>query len=272
MHTPSTISILGCGWLGLPLAQSLVAKQWNVLGSTTSPSKLAVLSQNGISPFLLRLGQFSADDSLTSFFQSPFLVVNFPPRLRSATENELENQMNDLTQRLSTGKCQKAIFISSTSVYPDLNREVFESDAQKEHPLVLAENQFIQSCQKNNIDFLVFRCGGIMGYDRYVGKYYAGKHYPSAAQVPINYIHQEDIMAAITSALTGTIWNETFNLVAPLHPTRREAIEKSCEKYQLPLPTFTENKTDEPFKRVNGDAFMNAFSYTFIHPDPLAFP
>lgn len=31
-----TISILGCGWLGLPLAKKLVENQWIVNGSTTS--------------------------------------------------------------------------------------------------------------------------------------------------------------------------------------------------------------------------------------------
>ena len=272
MQTPSTISILGCGWLGFPLAQSLVANNWNVLGSTTSPSKLATLSQNGISPFLLQLGQFSTDESSIPFFQSPYLIVNFPPRLRSSEGNGLEKQMNELDQRLSAGKCQKAIFISSTSVYPDLNREVTEADAQIDHPLVLAENQFMQSCQRNQIDYLIFRCGGIMGYDRYVGKYYTGKTYPSAAQVPINYIHQKDIIAAINHVLSNKIWNKVYNLVAPLHPKRREAIEKSCEKYQLPLPEFSDTNQDESFKIVRGDAFIRDFSYTFLYPDPLTFP
>ena len=34
------ISILGCGWLGLPLAKSLLAKGYKIKGSTTSESKL----------------------------------------------------------------------------------------------------------------------------------------------------------------------------------------------------------------------------------------
>ena len=38
-----TITILGCGWLGLPLAQTLVKEGYSVKGSTTTEDKLEVL-------------------------------------------------------------------------------------------------------------------------------------------------------------------------------------------------------------------------------------
>ena len=34
------VSILGCGWLGLPLAKSLIEKGFSVNGSTTSVEKI----------------------------------------------------------------------------------------------------------------------------------------------------------------------------------------------------------------------------------------
>jgi 3-hydroxyisobutyrate dehydrogenase-like beta-hydroxyacid dehydrogenase len=49
------ISILGCGWLGLPLAKSLLAKSYEVKGSTTSENKLEVLINAGILPFQIQL-------------------------------------------------------------------------------------------------------------------------------------------------------------------------------------------------------------------------
>jgi 3-hydroxyisobutyrate dehydrogenase-like beta-hydroxyacid dehydrogenase len=48
------ISILGCGWLGFPLGKYLVEKGHFVKGSTTSESKIALLSKVGIEPFLLK--------------------------------------------------------------------------------------------------------------------------------------------------------------------------------------------------------------------------
>ena len=35
--SPTTVAILGCGWLGLPLAKHLLAQGHRVLGTTTSP-------------------------------------------------------------------------------------------------------------------------------------------------------------------------------------------------------------------------------------------
>ena len=43
MSQKDEISIMGCGWLGLPLAAQLVKAGYNVKGSTTTPEKLEVL-------------------------------------------------------------------------------------------------------------------------------------------------------------------------------------------------------------------------------------
>lgn len=49
------ISILGCGWLGLPLAKSLLEKGFSVKGSTTSIKKIALLEKFGIHPHIVTL-------------------------------------------------------------------------------------------------------------------------------------------------------------------------------------------------------------------------
>ena len=41
------ISILGCGWLGLPLAKALIENGFSVKGSTTSTDKLTALENAG---------------------------------------------------------------------------------------------------------------------------------------------------------------------------------------------------------------------------------
>ena len=55
------ISILGCGWLGLPLAKALLKKKFHVNGSTTTVEKLDVLKDEGINPFLIDI-PLSIDD------------------------------------------------------------------------------------------------------------------------------------------------------------------------------------------------------------------
>ena len=42
------IGIIGCGWLGLPLAKEFVSNNYKVKGSTTTKEKLEILENEGI--------------------------------------------------------------------------------------------------------------------------------------------------------------------------------------------------------------------------------
>ena len=83
------ISILGCGWLGFPLAKELLKKDFSVYGSTTSSTKLSDLKVAGIIPFQILLNENSIEGNMTSFLEnSEVLLINIPPKLRgNATEN-----------------------------------------------------------------------------------------------------------------------------------------------------------------------------------------
>ena len=63
------IGILGCGWLGLPLAKKLIEKGYSVNGTTTSSNKLKVLQNAGINPFTVRLSETGIEGDIEGFFQ-----------------------------------------------------------------------------------------------------------------------------------------------------------------------------------------------------------
>ena len=63
------IAILGCGWLGLPLATSLLSKGYEVKGSTTSESKLDVLKNAGISTFQIQLEEHQIIGTIEDFLK-----------------------------------------------------------------------------------------------------------------------------------------------------------------------------------------------------------
>ena len=78
------ISILGCGWLGLPLAKTLIKNGFSVNGSTTSVDKIPILKNIGISPFLLTLESTKVSGEIDAFLgDSTILIVNIPPKLRA---------------------------------------------------------------------------------------------------------------------------------------------------------------------------------------------
>ena len=61
----SKISILGCGWLGLPLAKSLLKKKHELKTSTTSPEKMEKLENLGLNLG----GYFTASQQFAKYFQ-----------------------------------------------------------------------------------------------------------------------------------------------------------------------------------------------------------
>ena len=76
------IGIIGCGWLGLPLAKSLISNNYKVKGSTTRKNKLTVLKKEGIDPFLIEITDNSISESISSFLKGlDILIINIPPRI-----------------------------------------------------------------------------------------------------------------------------------------------------------------------------------------------
>ena len=71
------ISIIGCGWLGLPLARELVRNGHIVNGSTTREEKIAVLQAAQILPFILDLRNDKPFDEVNlPLLQSDIIVIN----------------------------------------------------------------------------------------------------------------------------------------------------------------------------------------------------
>ena len=85
MQVMIQISILGCGWLGFPLAKTLIENKYKVKGSTTSDDKLAVLKNAGIIPFKIALASDKIDGNMKDFLnKSDILIIDIPPKYGKA--------------------------------------------------------------------------------------------------------------------------------------------------------------------------------------------
>ncbi|MFB6305981.1 MAG: SDR family NAD(P)-dependent oxidoreductase, partial [Flavobacteriales bacterium] len=69
------ISILGCGWLGLALGESLVKKGYFVKGSVTNKDSFEDLLQKKVQPYQLILNPQIQGDSIDDFFDSNTLII-----------------------------------------------------------------------------------------------------------------------------------------------------------------------------------------------------
>ncbi|WP_299290694.1 SDR family oxidoreductase [uncultured Mucilaginibacter sp.] len=258
------IGILGCGWLGFPLAKNLVEKGWQVHGSTTTPQKLQLLQEAGIKPFLLALDA-NSDLSNSTFFDADVLFINVPPSRKLAQSGYLD-KMKTLLAAIQTSSIKKVIFVSSTSVYGDVCREVTEAD-EPDNPseLLQAEMLFLSA---KNLQTTVIRFGGLFGPDRNPGRFFRDKNSIPNGLVPVNLIHLNDCLSLIEAVLDQQKFFGVYNAVAPSHPTKQEFYGKAILRSGFGAPEFVAEKT--VWKIINAEKIVQDLNYRFQYPDLLS--
>jgi len=249
----SRISILGCGWLGMPLAQELVQGGYSVKGSTTSEAKLAGMRQLGIVPFLINLHQPAPD--LSDFLEADVLIVAIPSKNLDA--------FRYLIGAIEASAIRKVLFVSSTSVYPNVNGVVTEEAETNDSALAQIENLF-----RSNKAFqtTIVRFGGLFGYDRNPGRFFAEGRKIDNPEGFVNLIHRDDCLRIITRILEQNIWGKTLNACADAHPTRRAFYTREALKLGRKAPEFHEMPSTE-YKIINSDKLKALLGYSFLYPD-----
>ena len=273
MNNKTNISICGCGWLGFPLGIHLKNEGYEVKGSTRSPQKLAALYENGIQPFLLEVTKKIKGNNLPLFFQSEILIINIPPgRKRKDVARSHPLQIAALMEKAISNGVQKIIFISSTSVYGNVNRVVTEADEPRPETasgkaLVEAEALLLS---QNTFKTTVLRLGGLVGLNRPAGRFLAGKQGVANGKAPVNMLHQEDAIRIIKKIIEANKWGVIYNVCADEHPTKEAFYTHQAQKQNFEPPTFL-MEADYSFKEVSNYKLKKELNYRFLHPDPMGF-
>ena len=260
------ISILGCGWLGVPLAKALLENGFSVNGSTTSTEKLLKLENARIAPFLIELEEDVIKGNVTEFLEeSEVLIIDVPPKLRgNSTENFVAKIKNCIPFIEKLG-ISKVVFVSSTSVYSDdcklVTEETFANPDSEGGKQLLACEQLLQN--NSNFETTVLRFGGLIGDDRNPIRFLAGRTNIENPNAPINLIHQEDCIGIILKMIDANCWGETFNAVAPFHPSREDYYTQKAKEYNLELPIFAASKPAVG-KTILSDKLQKVLNYQFI--------
>ncbi|WP_339884867.1 NAD(P)-binding domain-containing protein [Polaribacter vadi] len=248
------ISILGCGWLGKPLAISFINEGYTVKGSTTSEEKLELLEMNGIEPYIVDISDFEEYDS---FLNSDILII-------AITSKDIDDFENLIAQ-IQESPIQKVIFISSTSVYGKLNKVMTEEDAVLKLPLTEIENLFREN---TFFETTIIRFAGLFGDERQPANWFKnGKKIPQPKGF-VNMIHKEDCIEIIHEIIAQNCWNETFNACSNHHPTRRDFYTLAKLNNDFEVPKFEENEVYQ-WKIISSKKVQNVLDYTFIHDDLL---
>jgi nucleoside-diphosphate-sugar epimerase len=261
------VSILGCGWLGLPLAVELVAAGYEVKGSTTTPEKLEMLSDAGISPFLVQLTGGGHQSQLPGFFESDLLIISYPPGVRKGGSEQFKQGFEVLLEHIQRSPAKKIIFVSSTSVYPNVNGPVTESmDTEPDSPagkaLTWAENGLLSM---ENKSVTILRMAGLIGYDRQPARFFAGKSNLKNGDEVINLIHRDDCVGILRKAVDSP---ETgiFNCCSDTHPRKKDFYCDAAAAMGLPQPIF-DSDSEAGYKIVSNDKVKEKLGFKFKYGD-----
>lgn len=259
--TKPTICVIGCGWLGFPLAKRLIAEDFEVFGTTTSTDKLQLLGNSSIKPVLYTIGSEAPLPQVDVYF------VNVPP---SGVDNYLRalERLGD-----SIPQASRLIFCSTTSVYRDTpNHWCKESDIRPgvtpddpdldiarhgtpRRTLILAEGIIA-----NHPNHLILRLAGLYGGERHPVKYLSGRTNLAAPNAPVNLIHLDDLIDIGLRVITHPPDFKAMNVCSGEHPTRKDYYSIVAQERFLPAPEFNLDDTATG-KVIDNSLLVNFMGY-----------
>jgi nucleoside-diphosphate-sugar epimerase len=268
--SPEGISILGCGWLGLPLAQELLARGHPVKGSRRSQEGLTELKKAGIEGH-----QLIADPASSilpkAFFDSEVLLIDIPPGRKDPNgAAAYPEKIRTILEQAAKGKVQKLLFVSSSSVHPETNDRIPSGAEGRSKsgngPVLIQAEDLVRSFYPENST--IVRFGGLIGPGRHPVRYLSGRRSSRNGDAPVNMIHQADAVGAILKILDKGLWGYRFDVCAPEHPSRKAFYGKAARDLDIQAPEF-DPEAPLRFKRIDPSFFQEISGFRFRYPNPL---
>ena len=260
--------VVGCGYVGTAVALHLRKQGYELMGTTTGPSRLAELFDTVDHPRILCAGDPGADFSVLDDLDG--LLIAMAPTTVSYEEDQYRVVYGEavpaLVEALRKRSREQPLhisYLSSAGVYgdqsgtittelspPDLSNTTNALLVQAEDAVLSLNTPLIQTC--------VLRLGGIYGPGKDIPSFIRSA---SGQQIPKNgnhinaWVHLDDIVRGVDFSLQRRLQG-IYNLVDDLQLTRRELSNALCDEEGLP-PVIWENH-DRPGARVFNARVSNA--------------
>lgn len=253
------VSILGLGWLGLPLAKQLQQEGWQVVGTKRSPQNCPIkcypLDFNNI--------QLAHLDPV---LQTDTLIFAVPPNV--CDPDGYFSAVMQLATRAAALGAKQLIFLSSSSVLPQASGNWHEESPVNEAQLLVKVEQAL--CRLP-LHCDILRLAGLVGETRHPVYTLSGKSGLKNAKQPVNLVHLADCLSAISLLLRNPNGKRIFHLCAPNHPTREHYYRTIAQRLKLPEPQFLPDHA--PLTRViEAQKIVRELGFCYQYPDPYQFP
>jgi len=271
MNEKSVISLLGCGWLGFPLAINLLSEGYRVKASTTTREKLKALDIAGIDPYLVQFSSSAPAPDLKKLLDAKTLIINIPPgRNNPDGFGNYRQMVRSVCEAIPDSDISRIILISSTSVYSDSNTTMTEKSdiaPDTDSGRLMAETEAVFA--NLPIKVIILRLAGLIGPQRMPGRFFAGKTEIPNGWAPVNLIHRNDVVRMIQQLIENKNASGIYNGCAPSHPSRSEFYTLAAEIENMEPPHFIPEK--KHWKIIEGMRVENELGFEFEFPSLMQF-
>ncbi len=269
-------AIVGLGWLGMPLAMTLVARGWHICGSKTTSDGTEAARMCGIESYRLKLTPDVAcePEDLQALLNTDALVITLPASRGGMESREYLLSVQQLVDSALAFSVEHILFTSSTSVYGDSQGVVSERTPLQ--PVsstgrILAElESWLHDLPGTRVDIL--RLAGLVGPNRHPGRFLAGKTGIEDGGRGVNLVHLDDVIGAISLLLESSHKGGIWNLCAPKHPARSHFYPTVARQLGLIPPQFTGTTKSGNGKIIDGSKICRELGFSYQYPDPNTMP
>lgn len=261
--------IIGCGYLGLRVAEHLVARGEAVFGTTRQPIRVDELRSAGITPLLLDVTVQLVDT--LPVVDRVLYNIGFD-RNAGASMRQVYVQGLAEVLRLLAGRPARFVYASSTSVYGRGNGEwVDESSPTNPHTeagriCLDAET----TLRDQRPEAVVLRLAGLYGPNRIIRRagIEAGQPFAADPDSFLNLIHIDDAAKAAVAALDSPAPEPLYNVSDGTPVTRRAYAETLARRLAAPPPSFAPHQSPDPAnRRINNRRLREGLGCSPDFPD-----
>ncbi len=254
------LCLIGCGWLGKPLANFLSKKNYPVTATATGKTAPESLV-DGISYIDFDL---TKSQSLPlEIAKADVLIYTIPPLELSVIKNFFDKIPVD----------KKIIFTSSISVYGKNTGATDETaaldPANTSSPLLLETEVYLK---QRFSKLTILRLGGLYGEERHPVYFLAGKKNIKTGEEFLHLAHQDDCIQAINAVIERGQWGEIFNIVSDLRVTKKEYYLAMAAKLSLPIPEYDQTVKDSNPTRISNEKSKNVLGMNYLDPNGFCKP
>ena len=273
-----SILIIGGGWLGQPLCQSLIENGINSIVTKTTELGLSECLSRGIP---CELFQFNNEVPETSIGELTSLLLNkkittvigcFPPGFRKRNGEEYADYWHQLITAAKEANINKVIMVSSTTVYPSKSCTMNEDDASES--LAINNDEFSSNAKTmlraeqhvidSGLDYSIVRCSGLIGPERHPSRF-ASKLKQVSTLAPANMLHLRDAIGAVSFCI-DSVSKEIVNATTPTTVSKAEFYQAALASAESndPLPP----KVNTPDKLISPEKILK-LGYQFYFKSTL---